>query len=114
MRGERRPVVYRSCAPVVDARYDQETDESIVFALVNALAEAQEVDPTDLPPLYDVIDPDALTNLLDRHGKEVDLNIVIGFRLGTWKVFVRADGRIRICDGTQVTDPAPVFETTTA
>lgn len=33
--------------------------------LIEKVAEAERVDPTELPPLYDCIDPDALDTLCD-------------------------------------------------
>ncbi|MFB6185098.1 MAG: HalOD1 output domain-containing protein [Haloarculaceae archaeon] len=41
------------------------TNETTSTRVVQAVAEAKEVDPTDLPPLYDVVSPDALDALFD-------------------------------------------------
>ena len=102
--------VYRSCTPVIDTW--SETDQPITDTLITALAEAEGVTPTELPPLYDAIDPDVLTRMFDEHGSETEPKALLSFTYGMWNVFVRADGRIRICDGTQDTDPTPVFEGT--
>jgi len=106
--------VYRSSAPVVDAHYDQEHDESINQVLTDALADAKGVDPVDLRPLYDFFDPEALSNQVDTHGEEFKADTIISSRFEKWNVFVHDDGLIRVCDGTQPTDPAPVFENFTA
>ena len=37
--------------------------ESLSMAVIEAVAEAEDVDPIDLRPLYDSIDPDALDSL---------------------------------------------------
>jgi len=57
--------VYRGCKPVVDAKYGPQGDGSVAEVLLEALAEAAEVDPTDLPPLYEHVDLDALDNLFE-------------------------------------------------
>lgn len=106
--------IHCSCTPVVDARYVPESGQTLTQAVVDALADAEGVAPTDLPPLYETIDPDALSNLFDRHDGAPEAEATLGFRFDTWNVFVRTDGRIRVCDGTRPTDPAPVFEETSS
>ncbi|QLG63294.1 HalOD1 output domain-containing protein [Halorarum salinum] len=106
--------LYRGCTPVVDARYHVESDRSPVEALIGALAEAEGVDATDLPSLYDVVDTDALNQLFSRRDGPGNADTVLSFQFDTWNVFVRADGRIRVCDATEPTDPEPVFDTVTA
>lgn len=101
--------VYRGCTPVVDAQYDHETDSSVTEAIIWALADAVGVDPTDFPPLFDYVDPDALDALCDPSDGVTDEATVLSFQVDTWNVFVRSDGRIQICDATQPTDPEPVF-----
>ncbi|WP_161973189.1 HalOD1 output domain-containing protein [Halostella litorea] len=43
---------------------DPESYETASAAVVAALAEARNVDPTDLPPLFDWVDPDALDSVV--------------------------------------------------
>lgn len=102
--------LYRSCKPVVDTEYGSEDDRSPVIAIVDALAEAAGVDPPVLPPLYEFVDPDAINDLFADHSGASDADAMLGFQLNRWNVFVRADGRIRVCDNTQPTNPEPVFE----
>ncbi|WP_083252679.1 HalOD1 output domain-containing protein [Haladaptatus sp. W1] len=52
------------------------TEPSISFLILEAVTAREEINPGDCPPLYDVIDPDALDNLFattqagnERHGK---------------------------------------------
>lgn len=100
--------VYRGCTPVVDRFADAE--ESLSVTIVQALADAADVDPTDLPPIYDYINPDAIDSLhLDtREGAPTELSL--SFTVDNWNVFVSDDGQVRICDGTQPTsEPEPVF-----
>lgn len=106
--------VYRECTPVVDSEYDTENEESAIPAIINALADAAGVDPTELPPLFEYVDPDALNALFTASDRATDGNTLLSFQVDTWNVFVRSDGRIRVCDGTQLTDPEPVFDSTAA
>lgn len=106
--------VYRGCTPVVDAQYETDSEKTPVEAIINALATAEGVAVNELPPLYDTIDPDALNQLFQSHDGRTDAETVLSFTVGKWNVFVRADGRIRVCDGTRPTDPEPVFESCTA
>lgn len=101
--------VYRGCTPVVDAKYDPEGDKNPTEVIINAVAEAADVDPMELPPLYEFIEPDSLNNLFQHNGT-TDTETILGFRIDNWNVFVRGDGRIRVCDGAQPTDPQPIFE----
>ena len=102
--------LYRGCTPVVDAQYQKDGSETPAEAIIHAVGKAAEVDQLELPPLYDFVDSDALNNLFQRHEGAADSEAVLSFRIDNWNVFVRADGRIRICDGTQPTDPQPIFD----
>ena len=114
MNNQGELLVYRRCTPVADAKYDFESDRSATEAIIWALADAVDVDPTDLPPLFDYVDPDALNALFDPNDRVTDGDALLSFQVDTWNVFVRSDGRIRVCDATQPTDLEPVFESTTA
>ncbi len=104
--------VYCGCTPVVDAECEFESDVSPTEVIIESLAEAAEIDPIKLPPLYEFVDPDALDQLFGEHDGAAHADAILSFQVETWNVFVRADGRIRICDNTQPTDPEPVFEST--
>jgi hypothetical protein len=106
--------VYRGCTPVVDAEYEFERGQTPTEVIIAALAEAAEMDPVDLPPLYDYVDPDALNRLFGEHDGAALADALLSFQVENWNVFVRADGRIRVCDNTRPTDPEPVFESTPA
>lgn len=114
MSNRSEPFVYRGCTPVVDTKYDPESDHSAIEAITWALADAVGVDPTDLPPLFDYVDPDALNALFDSYQRAANGLNLLSFQIDTWNVFIRSDGRIRVCDTTQPSDPKPVFESTTA
>lgn len=100
--------IYRGCTPVVDSQYDRDGPRTPVEAVLEAVATAANVDPIALPPLYDYIDPDAVNGLFEHEGSR-ESETVLSFRIDTWNVFVRDDGRIRVCDSTLPTDPQPVF-----
>ncbi|WP_178915496.1 HalOD1 output domain-containing protein [Natronomonas gomsonensis] len=104
--------VYRGCTPVVDAEYESGSDVSPTEVIIEALAEAAGIDPIELPPLYEFVDPDALDHLFGEHDGAAHADALLSFQVETWNVFVRADGCIRVCDNTQPTEPEPVFEST--
>lgn len=103
--------IYCGCRPVVDAEYESESNQSPMEAVVDALSEASGTDPMDLPPLYEFVDPAALNGMFDRYDGDSASAAVQSFQIDTWNVFVRADGRIRICDAARPIDPEPVFKT---
>ncbi|MFA9517552.1 HalOD1 output domain-containing protein [Halopenitus sp. H-Gu1] len=105
--------IYRGCTPVVDAEYNIDSDRSPADVVIDAVAEAAEVDPLDLPPLYEFVDPDAI-NKLFRHNGAADTENLFGFQMTTWNVFIASNGKIRVCDATRPTNPEPVFEGTIA
>lgn len=109
MKGSNNLQIYRSCEPVSEAWYDPDGERGVLEVLVNALADVAGVDVTDLPPLYETIDTDALMDLFSDPRRLTE--VVLGFSVENWHVFVHSDGRIRICDGAKATDPEPVFGT---
>lgn len=98
------------CTPVLDVEYGGENGRTPAEAVLDALGEVADVDPVDLPPLYDVVDPDALDRLFHDGDGRGDGDRILGFTFEDWNVFVSGDGRIRVCDATRETEPAPVFE----
>ncbi len=60
-----------------------------VNAVINAVAEATDSDPLDLPPLYDAVDPDALNTLFN----ESEASIQVLFHYAGFKVVVQ-DGEV--------------------
>jgi hypothetical protein len=106
--------VYRGCTPVVDADYETEGNRSPAEVIVEAVAKAAGVDPLELPPLFDFVDLDAIDTLFARHDGACEAETLLSFEVDTWNVFVRSDGRIRVCDGTRPTEPQPVFESRVA
>jgi hypothetical protein len=101
--------VYRDCTPVADAWYDVDGKETLIGELTKILSDVVGTPVTELPPLYEHIDTDALTRLLENHDGASEANATLGFEFEEWNVFVRADGRIRVCDGTKPTEITTVF-----
>lgn len=99
------------CTPVADVAYEGDGGRAPSDAVVDAIAAVSGEDPRDLPPLFESIDPDALDLLFRRRrGTDGPSGTVLGFSVGDWNVFVRDDGRIRVCDPTGPPAPSPVFD----
>lgn len=61
--------------------------------VIEAVAERENVDPTDLPPLYDVLDPDAL----DRWCQST--TGALSFEWVGYRIFVDVDERVLVTVG---------------
>lgn len=76
------------------ATWEQDTENTPVYAVVSAVAEADDSDPVDLPPLYDAINPDALNELFtSRSEPGVDQ---VTFRYVGYDVVVHGNGDVRV------------------
>lgn len=75
----------------------QSDDGKISERVVTAVATARDEDPLELPPLYDVIDPDALDQLFD-HGIEGGRSGPgrVIFILAGCEVIVHSDGEVEV------------------
>lgn len=104
-RGELR--VSCGCTPIYESEFDSDGGATPIEAVVDAIANASEVEPTELAPLYDALDPGALDRLF---GEPAGDDTVLGFTVDEFNVFVRGDGQIRVCDATRSVEAAPVFE----
>ncbi|MFD1565167.1 HalOD1 output domain-containing protein [Haloarchaeobius amylolyticus] len=70
-------------------------------AVVTAVATQLETDPVELSPLYDVVDPDALDDLVDHAQRTgTDETQLVWFTYEGFAVGVRSDGQVRIRDTT--------------
>nr|WP_049890303.1 HalOD1 output domain-containing protein [Natronorubrum sulfidifaciens] len=82
---------------------DGEFDSSVSMAIVTAVASERGVSPTELPPLYEWINPDALDALFEptrssgpRHGH-------LEFTYDGHEIVLECDGTLEITiDGTRV------------
>lgn len=68
-------------------------------AIVNAVAKFAGVDPLEMEPIYDGIDPDALDTLFDSRtdGTHRSGGLNVEFRLDGYAVALSSDRRIRVC-----------------
>lgn len=74
---------------------DQST--SLSEAVIDAVADAEGVEPTDLQPLYDVLDPDALDSLFQPHshtGRSAQGQIT--FEYHDYEVYVNENGQVTL------------------
>jgi len=98
-----------NCTPVVDAEYRDGDELSPSEVIIDAIAEAAGSEPAEVPTLYEYVDPDAIDALFERHDGSEDAEAVLGFTVDAWNVFVRADGKVRVCDGTHRAASRSVF-----
>ncbi|MWV64819.1 hypothetical protein GRS48_08285 [Halorubrum sp. JWXQ-INN 858] len=73
--------------------------ESPSQAVVEAVAEREGVDPTDLTvPLYDAVDPEALDAVVQEALKYDDPSFRIEFRYYGYTISVSADGSVEVSE----------------
>ncbi|WP_049922375.1 HalOD1 output domain-containing protein [Halopiger djelfimassiliensis] len=71
-------------------RYDETDGPTATVAVIDAVADAADTDPTTLPPLYHVVDPDALDALFDgRNERGAESPLRIEFSYNGFDVVVR-------------------------
>lgn len=77
--------------------FDAEPAEDLVQTITTAVADAEGVDPWELPPLYDAVDPDALHSLI-RSGKQIGDRspLEVSFRYAGYDVTVSGDGDVEL------------------
>ena len=80
--------------------------DRVVNEIVNQIAEEEGVDPAELdPPLYDIIDPDALQALIDVSGvQQAESDCRVEFLYCGYTVLIEGGGAITIEDPTSATD----------
>lgn len=66
---------------------------SPVDEIVRAVAAAAEVDPAELPPLYDAVDPDAIAALVESADSET---LIVRFEYCGYDVTVDGSGRVSV------------------
>jgi len=99
------------CAPVQEADWsDDERSPSVT--IIDAVAAAEGVEPTELDPLAEEIDLEALDHLL-RNSASGTCG-VLRLCIAGWNVFVSGEGRVKVCDPSETAQLAPVFESVSA
>lgn len=77
----------------VPTQYSVADDESLTVQLVQAVADAADVDPVDLsPPLYDVVDPEALEALFAPTDGGTTRRGRVEFSYAEYRVALSVDG----------------------
>ncbi len=94
------------CTPVREIQLHG-SERTPAEAIVEAVADVEDVAPTALPPLYESVDPDALNALVENHSGASDLGVCITYH--GWNVFVRGDGRIVVGNPNRTGEPTPLF-----
>lgn len=100
------PSQQHRCTPIVETRFSatDNASRSIVDALTTALAEVRGVDVTELDPLYDTVDLEALSALFEGPARVQDSGATFRFPYRQWVVIVRGDGRIQVCEESRTGD----------
>jgi len=80
----------RDAQRTIKREWDEETPPST--ALVHAVSEVRDVDATDLPPLYDAVDADAMDALVG------DRNVTMTVEYHGFLATIRGDGRLELVD----------------
>ncbi|WP_225336026.1 HalOD1 output domain-containing protein [Halomicrobium urmianum] len=78
---------------------------SLSRAVIDRIAEAENTDPLDLDPLYEVIDPDALDALPSRIDEDQQSNCRVSFTYHGHKVIADSSGKVMLAD--EATPNAP-------
>ncbi|QLD91194.1 hypothetical protein HWV07_07185 [Natronomonas salina] len=86
-----------------DAAQPTSSDESVSETVVTAVADAKGVDPLDLDPLYDSIDPDALDSLFGHAGAGSSI-AKLSFEMADCEVLVRGSGEVVVTPTTGAGD----------
>ena len=102
--------IHLTCQHVINGRYRLSENESPCGAVVNAVAQAADSDPLDLPPLYEFMDVEVIEKVLNDRDRLSNAETVIKFDYMKWRVFLRGDGEIQVCDTSKPTDPKPVIK----
>lgn len=76
------------------AKWGCDDENTPVYTVVSAVADIEDSDPVDLPPLYDAINPEALNDLFtSRSESAVDQ---ITFKYAGYSIVVRGNGEVEV------------------
>jgi len=73
----------------------EDDSDSVVYSLLETVADAERVDPVDLPPLSDAVDPEAL-NALARPVADERSPVTVQFEYCGYAVEVVGPGRVTV------------------
>ncbi len=83
----------------VQMHYDWTTIEPSM-AIVETIAAVAACRPTDVNPLFEVTDPDAIDALVTPARKVLDGDVSVSFRFDAHEVTVRGDGTVSVSSNT--------------
>ncbi|WP_458204795.1 HalOD1 output domain-containing protein [Haladaptatus sp. NG-SE-30] len=69
--------------------------EPVAETVIETISEVSGTDPTEIPPLYESIDPDALDDLFDRSSPE-SVPIRVRFQHDGYEVVVEREGTVTV------------------
>lgn len=80
--------------------FDAEEPESVIVGIVDAVSNVVGADPVEIEPLYSVVDPDALTSLLEPPSAEQPRqgDVRVSFEMAGLEVTVWSYGRIHVSE----------------
>lgn len=76
-------------------RHDPADDLTVSERIVFSVADIDDADPLEMEPLYDVVDPDTLDDLVSR-GHEMEFDSIVTFVFEGHTVTVHASGLVEI------------------
>ncbi|WP_458187890.1 HalOD1 output domain-containing protein [Haladaptatus sp. NG-WS-4] len=87
--------------------HDATDDPRLSIRVVQAIAEFEETNPTEVRPiLYDIVDPDALDTLFEEtHLGKSRTSGYVAFEYGPHEVVVYSDGDVEVVEGGA--EPSP-------
>ena len=92
--------------PVVETQFGGEEGQSASEAVLEAVAAVDGSSATDLPILHETLDPGALDQLFAERGRPSQPSKSVQFSYAGWKVLIRGDGTIQVCDPNRPTERA--------
>lgn len=78
----------------VTAEWEHGTGNTPVYAVISAVADASGMPMTELPPLYDAVDPDALNNLFTARSEPAVSHV--SFQYAGYDIVVRESGVVQV------------------
>ncbi|MDZ5810297.1 HalOD1 output domain-containing protein [Halorubrum sp. AD140] len=82
---------------MVQAQSSPANVDTIIYNIVEKVAEQEAVDPIELtPPLFEVIDPDALGQIFATTPTAGRMEVQVTFSYNGYQVAVRGDGSVSV------------------
>jgi hypothetical protein len=72
--------------------------KSVVQTITDAIMDVEDCDLTDLPPIYESVDAEALAQLMDHREERSEPTVKVSFSYVGWIVTVRDDGLVTVDD----------------